>query len=51
MFDKIGISYGIDEEDMFGYTLLLGITELDSERIKEGGLLGLKYNIIYGDIL
>ena len=36
---------------MLGYTLLLGITKPDSEIIKEGALLGLKDNIIDGDIL
>ena len=51
LFDKSGILYGLDEEDMFGSTLWFGITELDSERIKEVNLLGLKYNIIDGDIL
>ena len=30
LFDKSGISYGIKEEDMLGYTLWLGITEPDS---------------------
>ena len=30
LFDKSGISDGIDEEDMFGSTLWLGITVPDS---------------------
>ena len=34
LFDKGGISAGIDEEDMIGSTLWLGITEPDSEIIK-----------------
>ena len=50
-FDKSGIPDGLNEEDMIGSTLWLGITEPDSERIREVNLLGLKDNIIDGDIL
>ena len=51
LFDKSGIQDVIDEEDMFGSTLWLGITETGSEIIKEVTLIGLKDNIIDGDIL
>ena len=51
LFDKSRISDVLDEEYMFGSTLWLGITEPDSERIREINLLGLKDNIIDGDIL
>ena len=51
VLDKNKISDVLDEEDMFGSTVWLGITETDSEIIKEGNLLGLKDNIIDGDIL
>ena len=51
LFDKCGISNGLDKENMLGSTLWLGITESDSEIIKEGDLLGFKDNIIKSDIL
>ena len=50
-FDKSGISYGLDKEDMIGSTLWLGITEPDSETSKERNLPGFKDSIINGDIL
>ena len=50
-FDKSGIPDGLNEEDMIGSTLWLGITEPDSERIKDGTLLVFKDNIIDGNIL
>ena len=36
---------------MLCYTLWLGITKPYTEIFKEGGLLGFKDNIIYGDLL
>ena len=45
------ISYGIDEGEMLGYIMWTAITKPESEISKAGNLIGLKDNIIDGDIL